>query len=222
MKITIIEDEKILASKTEIKLKRKWFSAEVFNSFNDFKNNFKYKSDLYLIDISLWDWCWFNLIKWLREEKKISSPIIITSWYNDDQKKIYWLNIWADDYLAKPYSPEILLARIRALIRRSYKIDINSTLKYKDLIYDISNKKISDNWKQIYFTSREIQLVEYILFNIWKLITKEELIISVWWEYDILQVSDNTINVTISKVRKKLWKEFNFKTLINKWYILEK
>jgi len=222
MKITIIEDEKILASKTEIKLKRKWFSAEVFNSFNDFKDNFKYTSDLYLIDISLWDWCWFELIKWLREEKKINSPIIITSWYNNDEKKIYWLNIWADDYLAKPYSPEILLARIRALIRRSYKIDINSTLRYKDLIYDITNKKILDNWKQIYFTSREIQLVEYMLFNIWKLITKQELIISVWWEYDILQVSDNTINVTISKVRKKLWESFEFKTIIGKWYILNK
>lgn len=222
MKVTIIEDEKILAAKTAIKLKKKWFSVEVFNSFHDFKDNYTYKSDLYLIDLSLWDWNGFDLIKWLREIKLVTSPIMITSWYNDDEKKIYWLDIWADDYLAKPYSPEILLARIRALIRRSYKVSRNSNIKYKNLIYSIPNKTLTDNWVLIDFTAREMQLVEFMLFNLWKLITKSEIISSVWWDYEISKVTDNTINVTISKVRKKLWKDFHFQTLINKWYILEK
>lgn len=223
MKISIIEDEKILASRTAIKLKRNWFSVEIFNSYNDFQKNYSYNADLYIIDISLWDWSWFDIIKWLRENKKSESPIIITSWYNDDEKKIYWLNIWADDYLAKPYSPDELLARIRALIRRSYKITNSSkNIIYKDINYDISRKELTKNWEIIYLTASELKLVELMILNIWKLVEKNKVISSVWWWYNPIDVSDNTINVTISRVRKKLWKEFKFKTLINKWYILEK
>lgn len=222
MKITIIEDEKILASRTAIKLKRNWFSVEVFNSLNDFKNNCIYNSDLYIVDISLPDWSGFELIKILRENKKSDSPIIITSGYNDSDNKIYWLNIWADDYLAKPYSPDELIARIRALIRRSYKATNNSIIKYKNIEYNLSNKILIKNWEEINLTANELKLVELLLFNLWKVITKLKLINSVWWEHELKQVSDNTVNVTISRVRKKLWENFNFKTLINKWYILEK
>jgi len=66
-----------------------------------------------------------------------------------------------------------------------------------------------------------MQLVEYMLFNIWKIVTKNEIINSVWWKFDELTVTDNTINVTISKIRKKLWNNFKLKTLINRWYLLE-
>lgn len=222
MKISIIEDEKILASKTEIKLKRNWFSVEVFNDIKSFKKNLVFQSDLYIIDISLPDWDWLELIQWLREEKNIDSPIIITSWYGDKERKVYWLNIWADDYLEKPYSPEELIARIRSAIRRWYKIKQSSKLYYKDVVLDLTKNKITKSWIEIELTSREMQFVEIMIYNAWKLITKAQIINSVWWEYDPSLVSDNNVNVTISRVRKKLWDDFKLKTYINKWYILEK
>lgn len=221
MHIIIIEDEINLSENISKKLSKNWFNTKIFNSYNEFIKANSFIADLYIIDLSLIDWSWFDIIKIIRE-KKIDSPIIITSWYTDPEKKIYGLDLWADDYLSKPFSSEELIARIRALLRRSYKVTTNSIIKYKDISYEISNKNIVKEWKKIIFTSIEIQLIEYMLFNIWQLVTKNDIIRSVWWEYDAINISDNNINVVISKVRKKLWKSFDFKTIVGQWYILNK
>jgi len=222
MHITIIEDEKILSNNIAKKLNRNWYNTKVFNSYNEFINENNLDSDLYVIDISLTDWSWFDIIKHIRKNRENKTPIIITSWYWDIEKKIYWLDIWADDYLAKPYSIEELEARIRALLRRSYENINNSEITYNDLVLNLKEKLIRKNWEVIDLTSKEIQFVEYMMFNVWKIVKKIDLINSVWWKFDEIDVTDNTINVTISKIRKKLWESFKLKTMINRWYMLEK
>ncbi len=223
MYITIIEDEKILSSNIAKKLIRNWFNTKIYNSYNEFINYSNNKSDLYIIDISLRDKKnWFDIIKYLREKKKIDSPIIIISGYSDIEKKLYWLDIWADDYLVKPFSSDELIARIRALIRRSFKATNNSKISYNNLIYNASDKIILKKGKVVNLRAREIQFVEFLLFNIGQLVTKTQIINSVWWEDDILKISDNNLDVTVSNIRRKLWKEFKLRTIINKWYILEK
>jgi len=220
MHITIIEDEKILSNNIAKKLNRNWYNTKIFNSYKDFINENNLDSDLYVIDISLTDWSWFDIIKHIRKKRENKTPIIITSWYWDIEKKVYWLDIWADDYLAKPYSIEELEARIRALIRRSYDNINNSEITYNDLVLNLKEKSIRKNWEVIDLTSKEIQFVEYMIFNVWKIVTKTDLINSVWWKFDEIDVTDNTINVTISKIRKKLWESFKLKTMVNRWYIL--
>ena len=222
MHITIIEDEKILSNNIAKKLNRNWYNTKVFNSYNEFINENNLDSDLYVIDISLTDWSWFDIIKHIRKNRDNKTPIIITSWYWDIEKKIYWLDIWADDYLAKPYSIEELEARIRALLRRSYENINNSEITYNDLVLNLKEKLIRKNWEVIDLTSKEIQFVEYMMFNVWKIVKKIDLINSVWWKFDKIDVTDNTINATISKIRKKLWESFKLKTMINRWYMLEK
>mgnify|MGYP001766752987 CR=1 FL=1 len=221
MHITIIEDEKILSKNIAKKLNRNWYNTKIFNSYNEFINENNLNSDLYIIDISLNDWSWFDIIKHIRAKRDSKTPIIITSWYWDLEKKIYWLDLWADDYLAKPYSIEELEARIRALIRRSYEKTNNSEIKYNDLIFNFNEKIIKKNWVIIDLTSKEIQFVEYMILNIWKPVKKIDIINSVWWKFDEIDVTDNTINVTISKIRKKLGKSFNLKTMVNRWYMLK-
>lgn len=222
MHIIIIEDEKILSEKLSKKLFRNWYTTSIFNWYKEFISSYKQKWDLYIIDISLIDWSWFDIITLLRDEKNISSPIIITSWYSDIEKKIYWLELWADDYLEKPFSSDELIARIKSLLRRSYKLVTNSNIKYKNIEYIYNTKYVQVNWVEVDLTAREIQLVEFLMFNIWKLISKSELLNSVWWENDLTKISDNTINVTISKIRKKIWYKFWLRTVKGKWYILKK
>lgn len=221
MNITIIEDEKLLSSNIAKKLNKNWYNTNIIDSYDSYKNSRYIKSDIYIIDISLRDWSWFDIIEDLRKVKKIKEPIIITSWYDNIDKKIYWLDLWADDYLSKPYDVEELIARIRALLRRSFNID-NNEIRYNNITYNQKNKLITIDWKEIDLRTKEIQLIEYFLFNIWKVITKSELTSSVWWNYGDLEITDNTINVTLSKIRKKLGESFKLKTLINRWYLLEK
>ncbi len=221
MYITIVEDEKILSSKVAKKLNKNWYHTVVYNSFEEFMINRSNSADLYILDLSLEDWSWFDIIKYLRKEKKVDTPIIITSAYCDIDSKIYGLDLWADDYIPKPFSWEELIARIRSLFRRSFKVDKTSIIKYKSMRYDTSSKLMTKKGEIIKLTARESQLVEFALFNRWDLLTRTQIINSVWWEHDTLKVSDNNINVTIKSVRKKLWDEFDFRTVINKGYILK-
>ncbi len=220
MYITIIEDWELFSRNISKKLSKNWFNIKILKSFNDFINENFFESDLYIINTSFKNN--FDIITFLREVKNNNSPIIIISEINDIEKRVSSINLWADDYLIAPFYTEELIAKIRSLLRRSYKIHQSSKIIYKDLIYDITNKIIEKKWKKINLTSRETQLAEFLIFNVWKLITKYQLMISVWWEYDLLQISDNNINVTISNLRKKLWKDFDLKTLVNKWYTLYK
>ena len=223
MNISVIEDDKIMANHIAKKLWRNWYGVDIYNNINDFKFNYNYDSDLYIIDISLWkwNWDWFTVIKWLRNNKKSTSPIIIVSSYNDTEKKIYWLDIGADDYLAKPFAPDELLARIRTLLRRNSKCINSSIIKHNNIEFCLENKELKISWKIIHLTKKELLLIELFLLNKWKLITKTKRINSIWWNIEVSWITDNNINVILSKVRKKLWDNFQLKTIINWWYILK-
>lgn len=220
MKVCIIEDEKLLADWIAKKLTKDGYNVDVYYNASDFMNSFSQASDLYVLDIWLPDSSWYEIIDFLREWKKVNSPIIISSWYSDVENKIHWLNIWADDYIVKPFLPEELVARIKALIRRSYSWETTNILKYKNYTFDTTNKIIRKWKEQVKLSKKEMDIVEYFMFNKLKLIKKATLISSVWWEHDWLWVSDNTINVTISRVRKKLWDNFNLVTIVWEWYML--
>lgn len=223
MNISIIEDNQDLANRLKKQLEKEWFFVKTFFSYDSFMDNPSLKADFFLIDISLWkwNWSWFDIIKFIRENKKLKTPIIITSAYNDQEKKVYWLNLWADDYLTKIFSTEELIARIRAVSRRVNNISIDSILKHKDISLDLDSKEIKVWDNKIYLTSSETRLLIFFLSNKWKILTKMDLISSVWWNHNSMWVSDNTINATISKIRRKLWPNFNLVTKVNQWYLLE-
>lgn len=221
MKVTIIEDDVKLAENIAKKIQKFWYAVSVYNDKESFKSWIKQDSDLYIIDINLKSGNeWFEIIKWLREEKESKKPVLIMSGYNDTDKKVHGLDIWADDYITKPVDPDELLARIRALLRRE-KEDRSALIKYKTYIFDTKNKYFVE-WidKNKHFTKKEIRLIEFFILNKWKRISKNELITAVWGDYDGLWVTDNTINVTIHNLRKKLWDDFNLDTMVWEWYIL--
>ncbi len=223
MKISIIEDDYYLWSKLTKKIKRNWYNVCLYNSKNELLSNHKIESDLYIIDLNLWisENDWFEIISWLRQAKKINSPIIITSGYSDLEKKVYWLDLWADDYLAKPYSPEELLARIRSLLRRNSN-EKSSIIRHKNIEYDLKNWVIlSNKYQNINFTKRELMIIEYFIINKNKVVKRNDLTISIWWSYDGIWISDNTINVTLCNLRKKIGSDFDLITLNWKWYILK-
>lgn len=223
MHISIIDDEKILTSKISKKLQLNGYWVNEFYSYSDFINNWIQDniSDLYIIDLSLWDWSGFDIIQILRKQKKISTPIIIISWFWDSQNIVFWLDLWADDYLTKPFSPDVLLAKIKAILRRPANIDEIKDLIYNNIILKLASKEVFLNWELVELNKKESLIVELFLSNRWKLIEKEKMIKYIWWAQSTIDVKDNTINVTLSKLRKKLWENFPIQTKINIWYILE-
>ncbi len=220
MNITIIEDDIMLASSISQKIIRSWYNTNIFNSIGDFKNNSLFTSNLYIIDVWLPDWTWLDIVQYLRIIKKISVPILIMSCLWSVRDKVLWLDFWADDYIIKPFSPDEFIARIRALLRRSLKINNSPKLYHDNIIFNLINKQITLKWKNIHLPNKEKLILKFFLLNKWEIIIKNRLI-DVVWHNDFASVSDNTINATLSKLRKKLGKSFLLETHVNEGYILK-
>jgi len=221
MHISIIDDEKILANKILKKLQGSGYAASAFHGYRDFMSHGDASSGLYIVDISLSDGTGFDIIRWLRKNKQSRVPIIVISGYADTQNVVYGLDIGADDYLTKPFAPEELIARIRAILRRPGNMANNSIIRYKDISFNAVTKETKVEGKSVYLTKNESLIIEAFLSNQKKVLTRERIISSVWGGHHLSDVSDNTINVTLSNIRKKLAGNFNPKTIYNQGYVLE-
>lgn len=225
MHISIVEDEIQLWQKMSSKLLSQGYSVSTFTSYSEFMELWNGKSHVYVIDIGLWDGNGFDIIDWLRKIQHSTAPILITSWYWDTERIVYWLNIGADDYMIKPCMPDEFIARINALTRRNI-VDKENTetmksFKYKDIVYFPETQKITQLWKIITLTKRELFIFELFIRNPKNIISRETVIEHGWYWKNSCDISDPVLNTTLSRIRKKFWNSFNMKCLYNFGYVLE-
>lgn len=165
--------------------------------------------DLILLDLMLPKINWKTICHTIR--KKSSCPIIIITAKSQLEDKLDLFAVWADDFLVKPFDLEELLARAKALLRRWI---VKVFYEYKDITLDIAKKEIKKDWKILHFTLKEIQILECLIKHKWTTISRTDLITEIRWDESIWE-ADNKLDVYISMIRKKLWKDI-IKTV--KWY----
>lgn len=221
MHISIIDDEKILSEKIAKKVRNYGFSASAFFWYEDFMKHGDAKSQLYIVDISLRDGSGFDIVNWLRDTQKSMAPIIIISGYGDLENKIHGLDSGADDYLIKPFLPEELISRIKAIMRRPRDMIYEKTLNFKDICFDVSKRKMSVGGYQVHLTRTEQLILEVLLKNIGEIVSRETIIAYVWWSHKYEDVSDNNLSVHVRNIKRKLWEKYAIRTEYNYGYILE-
>lgn len=204
----IIDDEKELADNTceyfnmfEVKTAAVYSSAEAnaFLSSNE--------PALVLLDINLSDGSGFELCKKIRQTLNI--PILFISARNTDDDKIIALNIGGDDYIEKPYSLGVLLAKVKVVLKRFANTTDTDTSKNTDfddgyLKLDSVNKTVFVNGEEKKITSIELKLLEYLIENKNRLVTKNEIFDKVWNDKF---TTDGTLNVHIRKIREAIEKD---------------
>ena len=202
--VLIIDDEKELADNTcdylnmfDVKTYA-CYSKEEFNEF--LKDN---KASLILLDINLKDGSGFDICKEIRKEKDI--PILFISARNTDDDKIIALTIGGDDYIEKPYSLGVLLAKVKATLKRFGKSD-NSVYDDGNLRVDYINKEVFVKGKEAKLTSIEFRLLTYLIDNKNRLVSKDEIFDNVWNDKFTL---DGTLNVHIRKIREQIEEDPN-------------
>ena len=210
----IIDDEKTLADSTseyfnmfDVKTKQVYSKGEALEFFKD------NQTSLILLDINLSDGSGFELCKSLREKTNI--PILFISARNTDDDKIIALNIGGDDYIEKPYSLSVLLAKVKVVLKRFSNSD--NTNLYDDgyLKIDFNNNQVFVKGKEEKLTSIEYKLLFYLVNNKNKLITKNELFDNVWNDSF---TQDGTLNVHIRKIRERIEEDPNNpKYIITVW-----
>ncbi len=223
MKILIVEDEKRLADAlVQIFAKDKMTADASYNGIDGLDNALSGIYDVIVLDIMLPGMNGIDVLRELRKEG-IKTPVILLTAKDDVSDKVKGLDSGADDYLTKPFATEELLARIRALGRRSTsELVCDGTLSYSDLSLELATYTLSCKSGSVKLGLKEFSIMELLLRNRERVITKENLIVKIWG-YDS-DAEYNNVEVYISFLRKKigfLKSNVSIKTLRGVGYSLE-
>lgn len=213
MKVLVIEDEHKIANLLKQGLEQERFVADVaYDGTSGFDLASSEPFDVIILDRLLPGMDGLEICKKLRAQEN-HTPILMLTAKGQIMDKVEGLNSGADDYLTKPFAFEELLARIKALIRRP-KNTLNNTLQIEDLTLNIDTYEVKRGEIQIVLSSKEFALLEYLMRQQNRTLTKEQIINHVWsYEANILP---NTVEVFIGYLRNKIDRPFkNKKQLIN-------
>jgi len=209
MKILLIEDDEKLSKSIKEGLKQFNFRVDLAKDGEEglyLATNNQY--DVLIVDWMLPKLSGIDLIKKLRKQN-ITTPTLILTAKGDVEDKVEGLSV-ADDYLTKPFDFEELVARIKALYRRSKNINEN-VLKIADLELNPDTKEVKRAGKHVDLTAKQFELLKYLMINKNKIVTPE-MIAENLWEMDD-EINSNVINVYISHIRKKIDKDYDKKLI---------
>ncbi|SFS56953.1 response regulator transcription factor [Paenibacillus sp. BC26] len=202
MRILVVEDEERLAEALSQLLRKQNYSVDVVhNGSNGLDYALSGIYDLLLLDIMMPELDGISVLKKLRS-KGVSTPVILLTAKSDVEDKVRGLDYGADDYVAKPFSTEELLARIRAALRRKEEVIPEDGLKFGDIELNTAQLKLTVQGKELKLNLKESELLELLLSRK-QAITSKEQIIEKLWGYDS-EAEYNNAEVYISFLRKKL------------------
>lgn len=205
MRILLVEDEIKLANATKRALELQKHAVDVsYDGEAGLDLALGEKFDLIILDLMLPKIDGLEICKRVRAEK-INTPILMLTAKGQIQDKVLGLDTGADDYMVKPFSLEELFARVRALVRRP-QISHDTLLKIKDLSLDPANFTVKRAGKEIHLSSREFALLEFLMRNKNKTLSKEQIVAHVW-NYDA-NVMSNTVEVHMKHLRDKIDRPF--------------
>lgn len=199
MTLLIVEDEIKLREELKLFLENNGYKVITINDFDNTLSEIKKNNcDLILMDINLPNINGEYLVKELRKDSNV--PIIMVTSKNTEMDELISINYGADDFIVKPYNPQILLARIERILKRINNND--NRIVYNDLILDVSKSSIIKSDEVTQLSKNEFRIFYYLLSNKGKIISRDDLINYLWDNNEF--VDDNTLTVNINRLRNKL------------------
>ncbi len=220
-KILVVEDEKKVSAFIQQGLHEVGYEVEIVDSPGLARERIKLKKfDLLILDVMLPEMSGMDFAKELRVQG-FSGFILMLTALSTTKDKIQGLDSGADDYLTKPFEFEELLARVRALIRRTG--DDKAQLKNGELVMDLISRNVSREGVKIELTTKEFSLLEFLMRHLDKVVDRNAIARQVWGtDFD---PDSNVIDVYINHLRKKIDSPFPkklLKTVVGQGYVLNK
>lgn len=204
MDIFIIEDDQALSNEIKLALSKWGYSVGQVNDFENITNEvLDGNPKLILMDVNLPSYDGFYWCSQIRNFMKV--PIIFISSRDNDMDIIMSINMGGDDYITKPFSPQVLVAKIQAILRRtySYNNDLKSdVIKFKDITLNIVEGKLYFKGENVDLTKNELKIINMLMLNQEKIVSREEIIEELWDTDEF--ISENTLTVNVNRLRKKL------------------
>lgn len=203
-KLLIVEDDKGISKSLKLYLENSNLEVELFHTgIWAVKKIVEWDYSAIILDVNLPGMDWIEICKNVREQSDIA--IIMLTARTSEMDKIKGLEIWADDYIEKPFSPRELLARINVVLRRSIKKEEKSDeniIKVENIEINKDKKKVIVDGNKVIFTKNEYDILVRICEENWNIVTRESLMIDVIW-YE-KYVYDRTLDTHIKNLRKKI------------------
>ncbi|MCY8975263.1 response regulator transcription factor [Bacillus atrophaeus] len=205
--ILLVEDDTRIASLLCGHLQKYGYHVQIAEKLNQIKEEFTaMKPDLVLLDINL---PYFDGFYWCRQIRTISNvPIIFISARTDELNQVMAIEHGGDDYITKPFHLEVVLAKIKSVLRRTYG-EYSPSISQESKVVEIGElyiypDKYEAEWKnnRMSFSQKEFQLLSIFVKEHKKIVTRDELLEALWDEIDF--VDDNTLTVNVNRLRKKL------------------
>ncbi len=205
-KIYVVEDEPDILELVTINLQRAGFKVEYFETASSFLKKLEAKKpDLIILDLMLPDADGFDICKHLKSEEDARKiPIIMLTAKGDEVDRILGLELGADDYVTKPFSVKELVARVKAVLRRSEKEEEKSGINIGEgsLTLDLEKHEVQSHGKKINLTSTEFKILTLLASKKGWVFSREKILDYLWGSEKI--VVDRTIDVHIKHLREKL------------------
>ncbi len=200
-KILVVEDDRTIAYEIENSLRRWGFDAREAEDFSNVLGIFEsYRPHLVILDISL---PFYNGYYWCGQIRKLSkAPVIFLSSRSDNMDIVMAVGMGGDDYITKPVSMEVLVAKVQAMLRRAYDYEAGSALSLRGAALDLGGLCLVRGEAKTELTKNEARLLQTLLMKKGAVVSREELMLALWDSDEF--VDDNTLTVNVNRLRKTL------------------
>ena len=201
-KILIVEDDFGIANAIKLQAETWNFDVKLIEDFNNVLAEFsEFEPHIVLMDISL---PFFDGYYWCKKIRNISKvPIIFISSATDNMNIIMTINMGADDFISKPFDMNVLIAKIQALLRRTYDFtSTNSILEHNGAFLNTEDNTLTFNNEKIDLTKNDYKILLCLMTNKGKVVSRDELMEQLW-KTDVF-IDENTLTVNVNRLRKKL------------------
>lgn len=207
-KIMVVEDDAKIAQMLSDYLNKYGYEVVYTSGFQDVKSDFLAVSpDLVFLDINL---PYMDGFFWCRQIRTVSRvPVIFISARSGDMDQVLALEHGGDDYITKPFSLDVVIAKVKAVLRRTYgeysvgRADTTPEVyELEGLYLDRCRRSMEWRGKAVYLTPKEFQLLDILARRPWQAVSRNELLEALWDDIDF--VDDNTLTVNVTRVRHKL------------------
>lgn len=200
-KIILVEDNLKIQKELCEFLSRYGYHVRALNNFEKIVEDIlKEEADLILLDINLPVYDGYYICRAVREKSDI--PIIVVTSRDSEMDELMSMNLGADDFIAKPYNTQILVARISSLLKRTKNIKEEWKISHKGLTINLSNSTAWHGEEQIELSKNEVRMLSVLMKKKDKIVSRDDLMEELWQSNEF--VDDNTLTVNINRLRKKL------------------
>ena len=205
-RILVVDDEEDLCEILKFNLENEGYEVDTANSAEEaLKMNIS-SYHLLLLDVIMGEISGFKMANLLKKDKKTAQvPIIFITAKDTENDTVTGFNLGADDYISKPFSLREVIARVKAVLRRTATSDTEKApeqLCYQSLVIDITKKKVSIDGEEVSLTKKEFEILFLLLQNKGRVFSREDILSRIW--SDEVYVLDRTIDVNITRLRKKI------------------